>query len=111
MIRSESLTVFISGLQCWSQVGRAAVRCLGANPAEEPPEGEPLKPLSLAAEKYLPCTEDQAKYHQRDFREEVQSDRSGRRSSPIDPFESRTTIVETEWIPRQIRFCLEYSFK
>ena len=40
------------------------------------PEDEPLKSLSLAAEKYLPCTKDQAKYHQRDFREQVQSDRS-----------------------------------
>jgi hypothetical protein len=34
-------------------------------------QGEPLKLLSLAAEKYLPCTEDQAEDHQRDFREHV----------------------------------------
>jgi hypothetical protein len=54
------------------------VHCLGTNPAgATPPEGEPLKLLSLAAEKYLPCTEDQAKYHQRDFRDHVQSDRRG----------------------------------
>jgi hypothetical protein len=58
-----------------AEVSREMVHYLGRG--SNSPEGEPLKLLSRAAEKYLPCTEDQAKYHQRDFREHVQSDRRG----------------------------------